>query len=272
MVPEDLPAAEFAFPGPLRDQLVAAILSGAKTTTTGLVADYEHEQEPLPRPGQRQAMVDSAGHRVAVIETTEVRLIRLGDVGLAHVVAEGEGHTSVAEWRAAHEQFWHSPEMRQALNDPDFTVDDDTLVVAQTFRLVETALGSGAQIARWIERYRRAWETADADEIVDLFTQDAAYRSSVFREPYLGHSAIRQYWQRGAGSQRNVKVRMGRPVLGADRVAVEWWTTMIDPDEGEVTLPGCLLLRFASDGRCAELWEYWQVQPGRQDPPAGWGA
>jgi hypothetical protein len=41
---------------------------------------------------------------------------------------------------------------------------------------------------------------------------------------------------------------------------------MIDPDEGEITLPGCQLLRFAPDGRCSDLWEYWQVQPGRQDP------
>jgi len=125
---------------------------------------------------------------------------------------------------------------------------------------------------QWIERYRRAWETADADEVVDLFTPDAAYLSSVFREPYLGSDAIRQYWQRGAGAQREVAVRMGRPIMTGDRVAVEWWATMIDPDEGEITLPGCLLLRFAPDGRCQDLWEYWQVQPGRHDPPAGWGA
>lgn len=58
MAPEDLPIAEFAFPGPLRDQLVAAILDGTKTTTTGLVADYEHENEPLPGPGLRQALDD----------------------------------------------------------------------------------------------------------------------------------------------------------------------------------------------------------------------
>lgn len=124
----------------------------------------------------------------------------------------------------------------------------------------------------WIERYRRAWETGDADEIVDLFTPDAAYRSSVFREPYLGRDAIRGYWQRGAGRQRAVTVRMGQPVIAPGRMAVEWWTTMDDPDDGEITLPGCLLLRFAPDGRCHDLWEYWQVQPGRQDPPAGWGA
>jgi hypothetical protein len=49
-----------------------------------------------------------------------------------------------------------------------------------------------------VERYRWAWETADADEVVNLFTPDAAYRSSVFREPYLGSEATRQYWQRGA--------------------------------------------------------------------------
>jgi len=131
----DLPIAEFAFPGPLRDQLVAAILSGAKTTTTGLVADYEHDGEPLPRPGLRQAVVDSAGHRVAVIETTAVRVIRLGDVDLAHARGEGEGYSSVSEWRAAHEGFWHSAELRRALGDPGFTVSDDTPVVAQAFRL-----------------------------------------------------------------------------------------------------------------------------------------
>ena len=136
MLPQGLPVMEFAFPGPLRDQLVAAVLAGTKTTTSGLLADYEHEGSPLPRPGLRQAVIDSAGNRVAVIETTAVRVIRLGDVDLAHALGEGEGFTSVSGWRAGHEQFWHSAQVREALADPAFTVDDDTLVVALTFRLV----------------------------------------------------------------------------------------------------------------------------------------
>ena len=139
MSPEDLPIAGFAFPGPLRDLLVTAILTGAKTTTSGLVADYAHEGEPLPRAGLRQAVIDSAGQRVAVIETTAVQVIRLGDIGLAHALGEGEGYRSVAEWRAGHEQFWHSAQVRAELGDPDFTVDDDTLVLAQRFRLVYVA-------------------------------------------------------------------------------------------------------------------------------------
>jgi uncharacterized protein YhfF len=87
MSAEDLPVAEFAFPGPLRDRLVAAIVAGAKTTTTGLATDYENENELLPRPGLRQAVVDSAANPVTVIETTAVVVMRLGDVDLAHVAA-----------------------------------------------------------------------------------------------------------------------------------------------------------------------------------------
>ena len=136
MPDEDLPEIELGFPGPLRDQLVAAVLDGSKTTTTGLVADYEHEREPLPHPGLREVVIDSAGRPVAVIETTAVRVICLADADLAHALGEGEGYTSVAEWRAGHERFWHSAEMRAALDDPAFTVDDGTLVVAQEFRLV----------------------------------------------------------------------------------------------------------------------------------------
>jgi uncharacterized protein YhfF len=134
----DLPLAEFAFPGPLRDQLVAAILSGAKTSTSGLVLEYEREKEPLPKVGRRSAVVDSEGRRVAAIEITEVRVVRLADVDLQHALDEGEGFKSVVEWRAEHEGFWHSAEVREELGDPDFTVDDDTQVLAQRFRLVHT--------------------------------------------------------------------------------------------------------------------------------------
>ena len=133
-----MPKAEFAFPGPLRDQLVAAILDGSKTTTTGLVVDYEHEGEALPEVGERSVVIDSDDRPVAVIEVTEVRVVPLAEVDLAHAIDEGEGDTTVAGWRANHESFWHSPEMRQALDDPTFTVDDATLAVLERFHLVST--------------------------------------------------------------------------------------------------------------------------------------
>ncbi|WUH93762.1 ASCH domain-containing protein [Streptomyces sp. NBC_00433] len=139
--PDTLPKAQFGFPGPLRDQLVAAVLDGSKTSTTGVVADYEHEGEALPEVGERAVVVDSDGRGVGVIEVTEVRVVPLREVDLAHAVDEGEGYESVAAWRRGHEDFWHGPEMRAALDDPGFTVGDDTPLVLERFRLVADLRG-----------------------------------------------------------------------------------------------------------------------------------
>lgn len=70
-----MPRAEFAFPGSLRDRLVAAILDGSKTSTTALVVDYEHEGEPIPEAGDRSVVIDSEGRPVAVIEVTGVPVV-----------------------------------------------------------------------------------------------------------------------------------------------------------------------------------------------------
>ncbi|WP_194087778.1 2-phospho-L-lactate transferase [Cryobacterium sp. TMB1-7] len=133
----DLPIAEFAFPGPLRDQLVAAILDGSKTSTTSTLIEYGIEDEPLPVIGSRQVVIDSAGRPAAIIETTGMRVVRLGAVDLDHARAEGEGYDSVAAWRVGHESFWHSDDMRAYLGDPAFTVTDDTEVVLERLRLIE---------------------------------------------------------------------------------------------------------------------------------------
>uniref|UniRef100_A0AAU2VBX6 ASCH domain-containing protein n=1 Tax=Streptomyces sp. NBC_00003 TaxID=2903608 RepID=A0AAU2VBX6_9ACTN len=134
---QPLPEFPLAFPGPLRDQLVSAVLSGSKTSTTGLLADYEYAGDPLPYVGERSRIIDSAGEAVAVIEVTDVRVLPLAEVDLQHVIDEGEGDESVAGWRANHEKFWRSPEMLETLGDPSFRVTDETLVIATRFRLVE---------------------------------------------------------------------------------------------------------------------------------------
>ena len=139
-----LPREEFAFPGPLRDRLVSAILEGRKTSGTALLTEYLSAGETLPRAGDRSVLVDSGNRPVAVLERTAVRIARLADVDEAHVHAEGEGYEDVAAWRAAHEEFWESPAYIEVLSDPTFRVDDDTLVVLDQFRVCERRPDTGA--------------------------------------------------------------------------------------------------------------------------------
>lgn len=134
---DDLPVAEFGFPGPLRDRLVAAILDGTKTSTTGLLEEYRRERIAVEEAGALERVVDSAGRSVAVIETTAVEVKRMGDVDLGFAIDEGEAFETVQAWFDAHVRFFTSPEMVAALGDPPVPIDDDTLVICQRFRLVE---------------------------------------------------------------------------------------------------------------------------------------
>lgn len=131
----ELPLAEFAFPGPLRDALVAAILDGTKTTTSSLLQQHLAAGEALPQVGECSAVVDSSGQVVCVIQFRAVEVIPLGSVSLAHAVAEGEGFQTVEQWRAAHQTFWGSEQLRAELG-PDFVLNDSTSVVVEEFAVV----------------------------------------------------------------------------------------------------------------------------------------
>ncbi|MFE3635041.1 ASCH domain-containing protein [Streptomyces sp. NPDC059168] len=133
---DDLPTLELAFPGPERDEGVAAILSGRKTALTGLLEIYEHAGEAVPVAGQRFAVLDSEGSPAVTIELVEVRVIPMKEIDDDFARAEGRGYSDVAAWRAAHEEFFRGDGVREYLGHAP-VVDDGTLVVAERFRVVE---------------------------------------------------------------------------------------------------------------------------------------
>jgi uncharacterized protein YhfF len=111
----------------LRRELVDAVLRGDKTATAGLRSDYSpHTDEALPEVGDRFALLDFDDRPVAVVETTELRIVPAGEIDLDFARDEGEGFEAVEDWRRAHERFWAGRD-----------IDDDTLIVAERFRLVE---------------------------------------------------------------------------------------------------------------------------------------
>jgi ketosteroid isomerase-like protein len=122
----------------------------------------------------------------------------------------------------------------------------------------------------WLDAYGEAWRAGDDEALTDLFTADAVYRSHPFRPPLTGLDAIRAYWRESTSTQEDLDLRFGEPLVVRNRVVVEWWASLLDHGR-EITLPGCLLMRFRPGGRCQELREYWHVEEGRHEPPEGWG-
>ena len=123
----------------------------------------------------------------------------------------------------------------------------------------------------WIEAYGRAWETRDDQAVGELFSNDAAYWSHPFRQPFHGRDAIRAYWRQATGSLTGISLNFGRPIADGSRAAVEWWA-ILHGDQQTATLPGALILRFDRNGCCEELREYWHLDQDRAiAAPEGWG-
>ena len=109
----------------LRRQLVASVLSGEKTATAGLLAEYEEEGEAIPSVGERFTLDDYDDEPVAVVELTEVRVVSAAEIDVEFARDEGEGFATVEDWRLAHEDFFGR------------TLGPDTQIVAVRFRVVE---------------------------------------------------------------------------------------------------------------------------------------
>jgi len=76
----ELPRGEFAFPGPLRDALVQAILDGTKTATASLLIEYPKDYQFDEEVGSLEAVLDSHDNVVCIIRTTDMQVCRLADV------------------------------------------------------------------------------------------------------------------------------------------------------------------------------------------------
>lgn len=110
---------------PHRRQLVDAVLSGKKTATAGLLAEYEAGGEQPEPVGTRSTLLGYDDEPVAIIEVTQTRVVPAAEIDERFARDEGEGYTSVDGWRLAHEHFFDHP------------IAPETKIVALRFRVVE---------------------------------------------------------------------------------------------------------------------------------------
>lgn len=125
---DGLRTMELGTPGPLRDRLNHLTLIGQKHATAGITEDYSAEGESLETVGERLVLVDSDGRKVGVIEITAVETEPFPSVPWSFAEAEGEGFTSIEDWREQHRQYWREANQVE--------VADDTPVIMLHYRLI----------------------------------------------------------------------------------------------------------------------------------------
>lgn len=125
----DMRGFELGSKGEMQDRLNALVLAGDKRATAGLWnEDYVLEGEALDEVGERQALLDDDGTLIAIIEVTRVEQVSFAEVTWEFAQEEGEGFTSLEDWRDGHRGYW---------TGEGIVVDDDTPVVCVWFDVVD---------------------------------------------------------------------------------------------------------------------------------------
>ena len=112
-------------------------------------------------------------------------------------------------------------------------------------------------IEKWVEAYRRAWESNDPDDIRALFTDDAEYRTDPWREPWRGHDEIVAGWLEHADEADDTTFEWS-PLAITDEVSIVQGTTVYASTG--TTYSNLWVVRLDEDGRARAFTEWWMDQ------------
>ena len=117
-----------------------------------------------------------------------------------------------------------------------------------------------ASLAKWLAGYERAWESRDAARAAELFTPNATYHEMPFDAPKVGQAGIREYWSSVTADQRDIDFK-SQVISVTGQTGVAHWSATFTAAGARVELDGVFVLKFAEDGRCSELREWWHLKP-----------
>lgn len=113
-------------------------------------------------------------------------------------------------------------------------------------------------VQRWVDAYRRAWESNRPEDVRALFAEDARYLTEPFAEPWVGPEAIATSWlgRRDEPGQTTFEYE----VLGLDGSLgfVQARTEYSTPKR--IVYHNLWVIRLAPDGRASEFTEWWMAQ------------
>lgn len=81
-------------------------MEGTKTATSSAYDLYALDQEPLPRAGTYDVILDGKGQAICIVQITKVSVVPFQEVSAEHAYKEGEGDKSLAYWQKSSLRFF----------------------------------------------------------------------------------------------------------------------------------------------------------------------
>jgi len=112
--------------------------------------------------------------------------------------------------------------------------------------------------AEFLEKYKKAWETRDADLAASLFTRDARYKENPFGEPIIGREAIHDYWAAATARQEDIRFTVSNSLHSGYVLIAEWSCSFRDRFTSQRReLAGMFFADFYGN-QVRAFREYWQ--------------
>jgi ketosteroid isomerase-like protein len=118
-----------------------------------------------------------------------------------------------------------------------------------------------------IDTFGDAWQVADIDRLVSVFTTDAVFVETPFSRKDTGIGAIRAYWQDLPTTQAEVSFRSGEIFEVGPWFATEFRCTFRRRSSGEwVDARGAIFCE-TKNGKITEMRMYWHRHAGGREEP-----
>jgi uncharacterized protein (TIGR02246 family) len=120
------------------------------------------------------------------------------------------------------------------------------------------------EVQAWLDRYVAAWRANDPAAVAELFSEDAVYGYRPWdsaEHTVRGRDAIAASWLEELDEPGSWEASYQPYAVDGDRaVAIGWSRYAATGDQPERTYHNAYLLRFESDGRCAEFHEFYMLE------------
>jgi hypothetical protein len=112
-------------------------------------------------------------------------------------------------------------------------------------------------VARWLDGYRKAWDSNDPGDIGALFPADGEYRFEPWEEPARGREAIVAAWLDRADAPGDHRFDGEVLAVDGDLAIVQGRTEYDDGRRYE----NLWVIRFAADGTARSFTEWYMAPP-----------